>query len=506
MSLEEQRQARIDKLQRLRELEVNPYPYSFDRSHSLSELLAGPEAFAESEEEVSVAGRIRALRDHGKSIFADIEDGSGRFQVFVRKAQVGERAFEVVKLLELGDWVGVGGTVFKTRTEQWTVGVRSIQVLSKALRPLPEKWHGLKSVETRYRQRYVDLIMNPEVREVFRTRSRIVDIIREVFDAIGGLEVETPTLQPLYGGASARPFETHHNALGCTFYLRIADELYLKRLIVGGFECVYEICKDFRNEGMSRVHNPEFTMAEIYWAYRDYTDMMDLTERLVVTLAERLKGGYTFEYQGIEVDLTPPLERVPMVELVRRHTGIDAAALDQEGLRQAAREWVRALAEAPEQEASRDSLVKLAAELGGWSWGDLVAELFELAVEPQLTAPTFVTDFPKEISPLAKEHRDDPRLTERFELFAAGKELANAFSELNDPLDQRSRFTAEEAKREGGDEEAQTVDEDYLRALEFGMPPTGGLGIGVDRLTMLFTNQASIQDVILFPHMRPEEF
>ena len=505
MSLEEQRQARIDKLQRLRELEVNPYPYSFDRSHSLAELAATPEAFAESEQEVSVAGRIRGLRDHGKSIFADVEDGSGRFQVFIRKSQVGDRGFEIAKLLELGDWVGVTGTVFKTRTEQWTVGVRSLHVLSKALRPLPEKWHGLKSVETRYRQRYVDLIMNPEVREVFRTRSRIVDIIREVFNSIGGLEVETPTLQPLYGGASARPFETHHNALGCTFYLRIADELYLKRLIVGGFECVYEICKDFRNEGMSRVHNPEFTMVEIYWAYRDYTDMMDLTERLVVTPAERIKGGYTFEYQGIEGDMTPPA-RVPMVELVRRHTGIEAAALDQDGLRQAAQEWVRALAEDPEQEAGRDGLVKLAAEIGGWAWGDIVAELFELAVEPELTAPTFVTDFPKEVSPLAKEHRDDPRLTERFELFAAGKELANAFSELNDPLDQRSRFTAEEVKRESGDEEAQSVDEDYLRALEYGMPPTGGLGIGVDRLTMLFTNQASIQDVILFPHMRPEEF
>lgn len=505
MSLEEQRQARISKLQRLRELQVNPYPYSFDRSHRLSEVLAKAEAFEESGEVLSVGGRIRGLRDHGKSTFADIEDATGRIQILIRQAEVGESTHEIARLLELGDWIGVEGTVFKTRTGEWTIAVRSLQVLAKALRPLPEKWHGLKSVETRYRQRYVDLIMNPEVRDVFRTRSRIVDIIREVFNSIGGLEVETPTLQPLYGGASARPFETHHNALGCTFYLRIADELYLKRLIVGGFECVYEICKDFRNEGMSRLHNPEFTMVEIYWAYRDYSDMMDLTERLIVTIAERLNGIYELEYQGIQVDLTPPWQRLPMVELVRRHTGVDASTLGQEELRLAARDWVCGFADSPEQESHRTSLLGLADELGTWRWGEIVAELFELAVEPELAAPTFVTDFPKEISPLAKEHRDDPRLTERFELFIAGKELANAFSELNDPLDQRARFTAEEEKREGGDEEAQTVDEDYLRALEYGMPPTGGLGIGVDRLTMLFTDQASIQDVILFPHMRPEE-
>ena len=506
MSLEEQRQARIDKLERLRELEVDPYPHRFARSHPLGELLAEPQAFEASAEPVSVAGRIRGLRDHGKSIFADLEDGSGRFQIFIRKNVVGERGFEIARLLELGDWLGVEGKVFKTRAGEWTVGVDSLEVLAKALRPLPEKWHGLKSVETRYRQRYVDLIMNPEVREVFRCRSRIVEIIREVFNSIGGLEVETPTLQPVYGGASARPFETSHNALGCNFYLRIADELYLKRLIVGGFDCVYEIGKDFRNEGMSRVHNPEFTMVEIYWAYRDYSDMMELTERLILTIAERLGKGHALEYQGARVDLTPPWDRLPMVELVRRHTGIDASGLDRDELCGAAREWLRELARRPERQDGRDGLLKLADELGGWRWGEIVAELFELAVEPELLAPTFVTDYPREVSPLAKEHRDDPRLSERFELFIAGRELANAFSELNDPLDQRSRFTAEDKKRAGGDEEAQMVDEDFLRALEFGMPPTGGLGIGVDRLTMLFTDQASIQDVILFPHMRPEEF
>jgi lysyl-tRNA synthetase class 2 len=498
-SLERFRQERLRKTERIRAMGINPYPYRYVRTHKAQEVLDDFEKLSEEGSEVSLAGRIVATRRHGKASFADIMDASGRIQIYVRQDAVGDDKYELYNLLEIGDFIGVRGDVFRTKTEEITIGVKDFQVLAKGLRPLPAKWHGLKDVELRYRQRYVDLIMNPEVREVFLTRTKIVQIVREVFDAVGGIEVETPTLQPLYGGASARPFETYHNALGMKMYLRIADELYLKRLIVGGFECVYEICNDFRNEGMDRAHNPEFTMVEIYWAYRDYNDMMDLTERLFVTVAERVKGSMFIEYNGQEIDLTPPWPRRPMLDLIKEHAGIEVAALEDEGLRTGLqRVYSEVLGEESEEHR------KGVAELPYLNRGNMIDELFGLTVESHLIQPTFVMDYPKEISPLAKVHRDDHTLTERFELYINGWEMANAFSELNDPVDQRERFEAQMRLIEAGDEEAQPLDEDFLRALEYGMPPTGGLGIGIDRMTMLFTDQPSIQDVILFPQMRPE--
>ena len=515
MGLDEQRQVRIEKIDQLRASDVNPYPYRYERADYARDVLENHEALAQQEKHLKLAGRLMSIRDHGKARFAHILDTTGQIQIYVRHDTVGADPYEIFKLLDVGDWIGVEGQLFVTKRGETTVNVEAFTVLSKAVRPLPEKWHGLRNVEIRYRQRYVDLVMNPEVRGVFLKRTKIIQIFREVFNDIGGVEVETPTLQPLYGGASARPFKTYHNALGCDFYLRIADELYLKRLIVGGFDCVYEICKDFRNEGMSRFHNPEFTMAEIYWAFHDYNDMMDLTERLMVTIADRLHGRRIFEYQGQQLDLSKDFPRLTMIDLIKEHTAIDAAALDQAALCQQAQVWLQAqidaLAALPEaQDAETEKTIQLyegvVCEFPTWTWGEIVGELFELAAEPHLFQPCFVIDFPKDISPLAKAHRRDSRLTERFELFIAGKEVANSFSELNDPLDQRARFEAEARKEARGDREAQQLDEDFLRALEYGMPPTGGLGIGVDRVTMLFTNQSSIQDVILFPHMRPERY
>ncbi len=516
MGLDEQRQGRIEKIDQLRAADVNPYPYRFERSaYDARYVIDNHEALVEQEQHLKLAGRLMSIRDHGKTKFAHILDAGGQIQIYVRKDTVGADAFDVFNLLDVGDWIGVEGPVFVTRMGEVTINVQGFTVLSKSVRPLPEKWHGLRNVEIRYRQRYVDLVMNPEVREVFKKRTQIIQIFREVFNAIGGVEVETPTLQPLYGGASARPFTTYHNALGCDFYLRIADELYLKRLIVGGFDCVYEIAKDFRNEGMSRFHNPEFTMAEIYWAFHDYTDMMDLTERLMKTIADRLYGTRIIEYQGHTLDMESDFQRRPMVDLVKEYAGIDAADMDQEALCRAGQAWlhaeIEALAASPEAEDTETKKTihtyeVLTRAFPTWTWGEIVGELFERTAEPHMVQPCFVIDFPKDISPLAKIHRDDPRLTERFELFIAGKEIANAFSELNDPVDQRARFEAESHKTARGDQEAQQLDDDFLRALEYGMPPTGGLGIGVDRVTMLFTDQSSIQDVILFPHMRPERY
>ncbi len=493
--LNEVMRVRREKLARLQELEVNPYPYSFTRTHLSADIFQNAEQMMEKT--VAIAGRLMSVRGHGKVGFGHVMDPQGRIQIYVRKDEIGDENFEVFKLIDIGDIVGVTGEVFVTRTGETTVKAQRVELLSKTLRPLPivkEKQEGDDRVvydqfadkELRYRQRYVDLIVNPEVRDVFVTRSRIISNMRRFLDDQGFLEVETPVLQPIYGGASARPFVTHHNALDFEFYLRIADELYLKRLIVGGYDGVYEISKDFRNEGMDRFHNPEFTMMEVYVAYEDYQFMMTLVENMVSSLAQEIFGQKIVTHQGREIDLTPPWKRVPLFEAIKQCTGKDLYGKNLDELRSAAKE--------------------LDIELESfWREGKIIDEIFSAKVEPELIQPTFITDYPVELSPLAKRHRDDPRLVERFEPFIVGGEIGNAFSELNDPIDQRERFLAQQKLLELGDDEAQMLDEDFLRALEYGMPPTAGLGIGIDRLVMLFTDQPSIRDVLLFPAMRPEK-
>lgn len=492
--LNEVRRVRRQKLESLRELEVNPYPYRFERTAFSVDILEKSDEYMGKT--VSVAGRLMSIRGHGKAGFGHVMDARGRIQIYVRKDEVSEKEFEVFQLLDIGDIVGVTGDVFVTRTGETTVKASKLELLSKTLRPLPivkEKmedgerriYDQFADKEMRYRQRYVDLVVNPAVREIFVTRSRIISNMRRFLDDKGFLEVETPVLQPIYGGASARPFVTHHNTLDIDLYLRIADELYLKRLIVGGYEGVYEISKDFRNEGMDRFHNPEFTMMELYVAYQDYHYMMDLVEEMIGHLAKEIFGEMKFTHQGVEIDLTPPWPRLPLFQAIKEHTGWDLYGKDLKDLREAA--------------ADLDIKVE-----SFWREGKIIDEIFSERVEPKLIQPTFITDYPVELSPLAKRHRDDPKLVERFEPFIAGGEIGNAFSELNDPVDQRERFMAQKELLDLGDEEAQMLDEDYLRALEYGMPPTGGLGIGLDRLVMLFTDQPSIRDVILFPQMRPE--
>ena len=499
---------RREKLDQLKENGIDPFGYRFDRTHGAvgaAAVFEAAEAEGALDDEghgptVRVGGRLKSFRGHGKSAFGHVEDGSGTIQVYFRKDVLGDGPFEtLLNLVDLGDWLGVEGHLFRTRTGEVTVRATSWELLAKSLRPLPlgkteedpetgERitHSGFTDVESRYRQRYADLAVHPEVREVFRTRSRIITAMREFMDGEGFLEVETPALQPLYGGASARPFHTKHNALDRTMYLRIADELYLKRLVVGGLERVYEIAKDFRNEGIDRFHNPEFTMLEFYQAFADYHDMMDLVERLFVHVADRGVGTRQLVFQGQEISLEPPFKRISLLDALGKAMGADPLALSEEEL--------------------RDRAYKLRIpELEGAGKGKLLDKLFEALVQHELVQPTFVLDYPRELSPLAKPHRDNPELTERFELFMAGQEVANAFSELNDPLDQRSRFEEQAGLRARGDDEAQQVDEDYLRALEYGLPPTGGVGIGVDRLTMLLTDQASIRDVILFPVLRTEE-
>jgi lysyl-tRNA synthetase, class II len=408
-------------------------------------------------------------------------------QIYLKKDLLSEQASTVTEQLDLGDWIGVTGTLFRTKTNEFTVEVHDLSFLSKALRPLPEKWHGLTDVETRYRQRYVDLIANPEVHGIFAARSRIISAIRAFLIERGFLEVETPMMHPIPGGAAAKPFVTHHNALGVDLYLRIAPELYLKRLIVGGFPRVFEINRNFRNEGISTIHNPEFTMLEFYVAFADYQDLIRLTEELISSLAQQLFGKTVIEYQGQVINLTPPWRRWSYREAILEVNRLAPAVLtDRE----------QAVAAAKELHVPIDPK---------WPLFNIVNEIFEETVEPNLQQPTFITDYPMEISPLARRKDADPSLTDRFELYIAGREIANAFSELNDPLDQRERFEGQAAQRAAGDEEAHVVDEDFLRALEYGMPPTAGEGIGIDRLTMLFTNQASIRDVVLFPQLRPEK-
>ncbi|MDX2253812.1 MAG: lysine--tRNA ligase, partial [Nitrospira sp.] len=475
--LNEQRQQRIKKLDQLRQAGVAPYGSRFevkDRAGQLISLHGEKTKEVLEQERISctMAGRVVALRRFGKAGFAVLQDGSDRLQVYLKKDLLSEQAYTVTEQLDLGDWIGVTGILFRTKTNEFTVEVHQLTFLSKALRPLPEKWHGLTDVETRYRQRYVDLIANPQVHQIFAARSRIIAGIRAFLIERGFLEVETPMMHPIPGGAAAKPFVTHHNALGVDLYLRIAPELYLKRLIVGGFPRVFEINRNFRNEGISTIHNPEFTMLEFYVSYADYHDLIRLTEEMISTLARQILGNTVITYQGKEIILTPPWRRWSYHQAICEVNALDPSVL---------RDRNKALAAAKQLNVPVDPKASLF---------NIVNEMFEETVEPNLQQPTFITDYPIEISPLARRKDSDPTLTDRFELYIAGREIANAFSELNDPLDQRERFEGQAVQREAGDEEAHLVDEDFLRALEFGMPPTAGEGIGIDRLIMLFTDQA----------------
>jgi lysyl-tRNA synthetase class 2 len=485
----EQVEQRLNKLTNITERNQLAYPPRVTREQTTAAAIRMFEA-AEGEEKprltVAVAGRLVGIRNMGKSTFAHLEDGTGRLQLYMRKDDLGDALYQQFsKDFDLGDFVAAQGYLFRTKSGEVTVHVTSFQLAAKALHPLPEKWHGLKDIEIRYRQRYLDLIANPEVRDIFVKRSHIITAMRQFLDGQGFLEVETPTLQPIYGGAMARPFVTHHNALNMRLYLRIADELYLKRLIVGGFEKVYEICKDFRNEGISTKHNPEFTMMECYWAYADYQDMMRLVENMVAAIAQEVLGSAKIVFDGQEIDLTPPWRRLNLAEGIKQQTEIDIFETygDVKAL------WAECQ--------------RLKLEVSPQpNWGKLVGELLSEYVEPSLTQPTFVHTFPLDISPLSKQNPDDPRMVERFEAFVAGMEIANAYSELNDPILQYQRFLEQQ---KDADEESHQMDDDYIMALMQGMPPTGGLGMGVDRLAMLLTNQQSIREVILFPQMRARE-
>jgi len=514
---------RLEKAAALRERGVNPYPNRFERTHGLAQINAehGGQGMEELEalgKQVRIAGRVMTLRGHGKASFATLSDGEARLQVYVRQDDVGEAAYRMLDLVDLGDYVGVAGTVMRTRKGELSVQAKELIFLSKALLPPPEKWHGLADVEARYRQRYVDLMANPEVRQTFVARSAMVSQIRRFLDERGYIEVETPMMQPVPGGAVARPFTTHHNALGMDLYLRIAPELYLKRLVVGGLERVYEINRNFRNEGISSMHNPEFTMLEFYTAHFDCRDVMALTEELITTVAGRVSQGRSLTYKGREVGLVSPFKRISMIGAVAEVArdqgwGIGAKELADPMALEA---WLRSAPKPSALPAGSRELEGFTSDVA-WaryealSHGQRIAQLFEFHVErrwdpegTRLWSPTFVTDYPVEVSPLAKAREDDPRWADRFELFMAGMEVANGFSELNDPLEQRERFRDQLKQREKGDLEAHVMDDDYIRALGHGLPPTGGCGVGIDRLAMVLTDSPSIRDVILFPHMRPE--
>ena len=487
--LNDQLQVRRDKMNAMREKGLDPFGKRYDRSHNIKELV---EQYAELEKEdieaknvsVTLAGRIMTKRGKGKAGFANIQDLTGQIQVYVRVDAIGTEAYEVFDSSDLGDIIGVQGTLFKTKVGELSVKVQEFEFLTKALRPLPDKFHGLKDVEQRYRQRYLDLIMSQESRSTFITRSKIIQSMRRYLDDHGYLEVETPMMHSIAGGASARPFITHHNALDMELYMRIAIELHLKRLIVGGLEKVYEIGRVFRNEGVSTRHNPEFTMIELYEAYADYQDIMSLTENLIAHIAKEVLGTTTVQYGEYEVNLEPEWKRLHMVDAIKEFTGVDF-------WKQMSVEEARALAKEHGVEITEHML-----------YGHIVNEFFEQKVEEKLIQPTFIYGHPVEISPLAKKNEEDPRFTDRFELFIVAREHANAFTELNDPIDQRERFEAQLKEREQGNDEAHEMDEDFVEALEYGMPPTGGLGIGIDRIVMLLTNSPSIRDVLLFPLMR----
>jgi len=484
------RQTRLEKLNKLKELGIDPYPHTFQASHTVSEVVRqfsekSTEELESEHAELRVAGRILMMRQFGKAGFLQIGDGRSRFQFYVKRDEVPEQDFEIYNLLDVGDFVGAHGRLFRTRTGELTLLVKKLFFLSKSLRSLPEKWHGLRDTETRYRQRYIDLLANPDVRKAFDTRCRIIQEIRRLMEERGFVEVETPMMQPIAGGAAARPFVTHHNALDLDLYLRIAPELYLKRLIVGGFEKIYELNRNFRNEGISTQHNPEFTMIEFYQAYADYRDLIALTENLLETLTERLFGTTTLSYQGRTISMKAPFQKITFLQSLSSATGLTLEQLDQEA---------EVLRFARSQGIELDPAASARKKIVG---------LFEKLVEPSLWDPTFIVDYPVEISPLAKKCAD-PTLVERFELYVGGFEIANAYSELNDPIDQYERFQAQMLERKSGDDTAHEMDLDYVVALEHGMPPTAGEGIGIDRLTMLLTDSASIRDVILFPLLKPK--
>ncbi|HOK63659.1 MAG TPA: lysine--tRNA ligase [Soehngenia sp.] len=477
---------RREKLTKLMESGKNPYLIEkYNYTHHSDEI---KDNYDELEgERVSVAGRLMSRRGHGKVTFFDLQDSNGRIQLFAKKDVLGEEGYQDLEFLDIGDIVGAEGIVFKTQTGEVSIRTEKITLLSKSLQILPEKFHGLKDQELRYRQRYVDLIVNPEVKDTFILRSKIIKAVKEFLDNRGFLEVETPILSTIAGGANARPFVTHHNALDIDMYLRIANELYLKRLIVGGFEKVYEMGKMFRNEGMDQRHNPEFTSIEFYQAYADYEDMIKLTEELFSYVAMKTLGTTVINYQGTEIDLTPPWNRMDMAEAVKKYTGVDFSVIDTD-------EEARKVAREKGLEVD-DKMTR----------GMIISEMFEEFVEQHLVQPTFITGHPVDISPLAKRNPKDPRITNRFEAFINTWEIANAFSELNDPIDQRERFEEQVRQKESGDDEAHPMDTDFINAIEVGLPPTGGEGIGIDRMIMLLTNQASIRDVILFPTMKPLE-
>ncbi len=485
-------QIRREKLSTLRNKGINPFGQRYERTHFARQIREqydslSKEELQEKNIKVAIAGRLMSKRKQGKASFAHLQDMSGSIQIYVRKDRVGDEQYDLFTVSDLGDFLGIEGQVFKTNRGEISVKADQVIFLSKSLRPLPEKYHGLKDVELRYRKRYLDLIMNPEVKGTFITRSRIIASMRRYLDHLGYLEVETPTMHAIAGGGAARPFITHHNALDMDLYLRIALELHLKRLIVGGIEKVYEIGRVYRNEGISTRHNPEFTMMELYEAYADFNDIMDLTENLIAHVAEEVLGTTKLMYQEHEVDLSPGWARKSMTELIKEETGIDfTQPMTDEEAHQLAKEYGI--------ETNRFM-----------TFGHIVNEFFEQKVEDKLIQPTFVYGHPVEISPLAKKNEKDARFTDRFELFIVGREHANAFSELNDPVDQRERFEAQQKEKAAGNDEAHPMDEDFLEALEYGMPPTGGLGIGVDRLVMLLTNSPSIRDVLLFPHMRGQQ-
>lgn len=485
-NLNDQEIIRREKLDKIRELGISPFGQRFAWDHHVADIRANGAALEESQEHLRIAGRIMIIRGHGKAAFAVFRDKTGDIQLYFRKDQLTETEWKLFKLLDIGDIVGIEGDVFTTHTGELTVRVLSFTLLSKSLRPLPEKWHGLTDKEQRYRQRYVDLIVNPDVRDTFVKRAKVLNTIRQWLTDRGFLEVETPMLQALYGGANARPFKTHLNALDMPLYLRIAPELYLKRLIVGGFERVFEMNRNFRNEGMDNRHNPEFTSLETYQAYGDLEDVIKQTEDLVATCAMAVFGTLKITYAGEEIDLTPPWNRMTMAEAVKKYTGEDFDACKD--LKDA-----RAIADRLNVEYSEyDGL------------GKILAECFDAYVEEHLIQPTIITRYPIEVSPLAKLCDDDPNFTARFEGYIYGRELANGFSELNDPIDQRKRFEMQLEERAHGDDEAHQMDEDFIQALEYGLPPTGGLGIGIDRLVMIMTGETNIRDVLLFPLMKPE--
>lgn len=492
LELNDQLSVRREKLQQLFDKGMDPFGGKFERTHSTETMREQfdhltKEELDEQEQEVIIAGRIMTKRGKGKAGFAHIQDLAGQVQIYVRQDRVGEEAYELFDTIDIGDIVGVKGTVFKTKVGELSVRANEFTLLTKALRPLPDKFHGLKDIEQRYRQRYVDLIVTPDVQKTFIMRSKILQSMRRYLDSRGYLEVETPMMHSIPGGASARPFVTHHNALDMTLYMRIAIELHLKRLIVGGLEKVYEIGRVFRNEGVSTRHNPEFTMIELYEAYADYQDIMRLTEELVAHIAREVLGTTTVTYGEYEVNLEPQWKRQHMVDAIKEHTGVDF-------WKEMSDEEARALAK-EHKVPIKDTM----------TYGHVVNEFFEHFVEDKLIQPTFIYGHPTAISPLAKMNPEDPRFTDRFELFIVGREHANAFTELNDPIDQRERFEAQLLEREQGDDEAHMMDEDFVEALEYGMPPTGGLGIGIDRLVMLLTNSPSIRDVLLFPQMRQRD-